>query len=28
VIEAAAHLPNLDHPEQFRRIVTDFLSKV
>ncbi len=25
VIEDAAHLPNLEHPEQFYRLVLDFL---
>lgn len=25
-MEDAAHLPNMDHPEEFQRIVTDFLS--
>jgi pimeloyl-ACP methyl ester carboxylesterase len=26
IIEDAAHLPNMDHPEQFNRIVADFLD--
>ncbi len=26
VIEDAAHLPNMEHPEEFQRIVTDFLD--
>jgi pimeloyl-ACP methyl ester carboxylesterase len=26
VIEDAAHLPNLDHPDEFERIVTEFLN--
>jgi len=28
VIQDAAHLPNLDHPEEFQRIVTKFLDEV
>lgn len=27
-IEDAAHLPNLDHPEEFQRIVSDFLKSI
>jgi pimeloyl-ACP methyl ester carboxylesterase len=26
IIEDAAHLPNMDHPEEFQAIVTDFLE--
>jgi len=26
IIEDAAHLPNMDHPEEFRRVVTEFLD--
>ena len=26
VIHDAAHLPNLEHPEEFNRIVLDFLT--
>jgi len=26
IIQDAAHLPNLDHPDEFRRIVTEFLD--
>jgi pimeloyl-ACP methyl ester carboxylesterase len=25
--EDAAHLPNMDHPEEFRRVVAEFLRK-
>jgi pimeloyl-ACP methyl ester carboxylesterase len=25
-IADAAHLPNMDHPEEFRRIVTEFIA--
>jgi pimeloyl-ACP methyl ester carboxylesterase len=28
IIEDAAHLPNLDHPEQFQRIVSEFLDGI
>ena len=28
VIEDAAHLPNMDHPAEFQRLVTDFLDAV
>jgi len=28
MIEDAAHLPNMDHPEEFQRIVTEFLDGV
>jgi pimeloyl-ACP methyl ester carboxylesterase len=28
IIEDAAHLPNMDHPEEFQRIVTQFLDGV
>jgi pimeloyl-ACP methyl ester carboxylesterase len=28
VIEDAAHLPNMDHPAEFQRIVTTFLDAV
>jgi pimeloyl-ACP methyl ester carboxylesterase len=28
VIEDAAHLPNMEHPEEFQRIVTKFLDEV
>ena len=28
VIEDAAHLPNMDHPDEFQRIVTEFLESI
>jgi pimeloyl-ACP methyl ester carboxylesterase len=28
IIDDAAHLPNMDHPEEFRRIVSEFLDNV
>ena len=28
VIEDAAHLPNMDHPDEFQRVVTDFLDEL
>jgi pimeloyl-ACP methyl ester carboxylesterase len=27
IIEDAAHLPNMDHPEEFQKIVKSFLEK-
>jgi 3-oxoadipate enol-lactonase len=28
IIEDAAHLPNMEHPDQFQRVVTAFLDDI